>query len=210
MSWIYYVGRATAWLFFFLLTRRVIRGKENIPGRGPMLIVANHLHNADPPLIGSSLGRKVFFMAKEGLFRSRLTAFLFYRFGAFPVNRRRLGRSALRQAHQVLDNGQALAIFPEGRRSRRGHLEQPLAGSALIACRSGVPVFPVGIPGTEQIKGICWIFRRPTITVNIGNPFYLTPADGKLSKEELATLADSIMWRIAELLPPEYRGKYGT
>ena len=210
MSWIYYVGRAAVWLFFFLLTRRVIRGKENIPSRGPMLIVANHLHNADPPLIGSNLRRIMFFMAKEGIFRSRLIAYCMYRFGVFPVNRQRLSRSALRQAHQVLDNGQALAIFPEGRRSRRGHLEKPLPGSALIACRSGVPVFPVGITGTEQIKGVSWIFRRPTITVNIGSPFYLTPADGKLSKEELATLTDSIMWRIAELLPLEYRGKYQT
>ena len=209
MSWIYYVGRAAVWLFFFLLTRRVIRGKENIPSQGPMLIVANHLHNADPPLIGSSLGRILFFMAKEGLFRSRLTAYFMYRFGAFPVSRR-LGRAALRQARQVLNNGQALAVFPEGRRSRHGHLEKPLPGSALVACRSGVPIFPIGITGTEQIKGISWIFRRPRITVNIGHPFYLPPTDGKLSKEELANLADSIMRQIAELLPLEYRGKYRT
>ena len=209
MSWIYYVVRATVWLFFFLLTRRVIQGKENIPGQGPMLIVANHLHNADPPLIGSNLGRILFFMAKEGLFRSRLTAYFMYRFGAFPVSRR-LGRAALRQARQVLNNGQALAVFPEGRRSRHGHLEKPLPGSALVACRSGVPIFPIGITGTEQIKGISWIFRRPRITVNIGHPFYLPPTDGKLSKEELANLADSIMRQIAELLPLEYRGKYRT
>ena len=122
MSWIYYVGRTMVWLFFFLLTQRIIRGKENVPPRGAILIVANHLHNADPPLIGSSLGRIVFFMAKEGLFRSRLTAYFMYRFGAFPVNRQRLGREALRRAHHILDSGQALAIFPEGSRSRRGRL----------------------------------------------------------------------------------------
>ena len=110
----------------------------------------------------------------------------------------------------ILDSGKALAIFPEGRRSRHGHLEKPLPGSALIAYLSGAPVLPIGVSGTEQIKGISWIFRRPKITVNIGRPFYLTPDNGKANKEELASLADSIMWQIAELLPLEYRGKYRT
>ena len=82
--------------------------------------------------------------------------------------------------------------------------------SALIACRSGVPVLPIGITGTEQIKGITWIFRRPRVTVNIGHPFYLTSDNGKLSKEELSGQADSIMWQIAELLPQKYRGKFRT
>ncbi len=210
MPWIYYTGRTVVWLFFFLLTRREVKGRSNVPIKGPVLIVANHISLADPPLLGISFGRKVIFMAKEELFRSRFIAYFMRRFGTFPVNRRRLGRAALRQARQVLDDGLPLVVFPEGKRSRSGQLERALPGAALIACRSGVPIIPVGISGTEQARGITWILRRPRITVNIGRPFYLTPPDGKLTREELAELANSIMKQIAELLPREYRGNYQT
>jgi len=210
MSWIYYVGRAGVWLFFFLLTRRVIQGQGNVPSQGSLLIVANHLNLADPPLLGISFGRKVIFMAKEELFRYRFIAYFMRRFGTFPVSRRRFGRAALRQARQVLDDGLPLVVFPEGRRSHSGQLEAALPGAALIACRSGTPVLPVGISGTEQVKGITWILRRPRITVNIGRPFYLAPPDGNLTRKELAGLANSIMKQIAELLPQEYRGNYQT
>jgi 1-acyl-sn-glycerol-3-phosphate acyltransferase len=132
------------------------------------------------------------------------------RFGTFPVSRRRFSRSALRQALQVLDDGLPLVMFPEGKRSRNGKLEAALPGAALIACRSGVPIIPVGISGTKQVTGITWILRRPRITVNIGRPFYLTPPDGRLTREELAELANSMMKQIAELLPREYRGNYRT
>ena len=65
-------------------------------------------------------------------------------------------------------------------RSRSGQLKRALPGSALIAARSGAPILPVGITGTEKIRGISWL-RRPKILVNIGNPFYLTPVDCKLT-----------------------------
>ena len=208
MSPVYYVGRAIVRLIFFLLTRREVKGVENVPSDGPVLVVANHLHLADPPLLGISFGRIVIFMAKEELFRNRFIAYFMSRFGVFPVSRQRFGRAAIRQACQVLDDGLALVVFPEGRRSLTGQLESALPGSALIACRSGAPVLPVGIAGTEQVKGISWILRRPRMTVNIGHPFYLTPVDGKLTRQELAELADSIMKQIAELLPQKYRGEY--
>jgi len=208
MSLVYSTGRALVWWLFFLLTRREVSGRENVPDQGPLIIVSNHIHNADPPIVGISFRRRVIFMAKEELFRSRITAFFMRRFGSFPVNRQRFGREALRQAQKVLDGGLALAMFPEGKRSLKNQLENPLPGSALIACRSGAPIIPVGISGTEQVRGITWIFRRPRMSVNIGRPFYLTPAGGKLDRKELAEMADSIMLEIAKLLPPEYRGKY--
>ena len=208
MSLIYSVGRVLVWWLFFLLTRREVKGEENVPLQGPLIIVSNHIHNADPPIVGISFRRKIIFMAKEELFRSRLVAFFLRQFGSFPVNRKRFDREALRQAQYVLNAGQVLAMFPEGRRSLKNQLERPLPGSALIAYRSGAPVIPVGISGTEQLSGTSWVFRRPRMTVNIGRPFYLTPGDGKLNRKELAELADSIMLEIAKLLPPEYRGKY--
>jgi len=208
LPWFYYVGRVTARALFTLLTRWEVRGKENIPRQGPVLVVANHLNLADPPLLGVSLGRRMMFMAKEELFRSRLSAYFVSSFGAFPVHRGKLDMKAMRQAQQVLADGLALIMFPEAKRSKHARLQPAYPGSALIALRSGVPILPVGIIGTEGIKGIGWVLRRPRITVNIGRPFYL-PAGNKLTRAGLAENTDFIMERIAELLPPKYRGVYG-
>jgi len=208
LPWFYYVARVIARALFALLTRLEVKGKENIPRQGALLVVANHLNLADPPLLGISLERRMMFMAKEELFRSKLTAYFVSSFGAFPVHRRRLDREAIRQSQQVLADGLALIMFPEATRSKTARLQPAFPGSALIARRSGVPILPVGISGTEGVKGIGWIWHRPRITVNIGRPFYL-PSSKKLTKAGLAENTSSIMERIAELLPPKYRGVYG-
>lgn len=191
-----------------LLTRWRVKGRENVPSQGPLLVVANHLHLADPPIIAVSLGRKTIFMAKEELFQSRFSRYFIGSFGAFPIHRGQLDRKALRQAKRVLDEGLALVMFPEGTRSKNMRLQPAFPGSALIALRNDTPILPVGISGTERIKGTTWLFRRPQLTINIGRPFRLPPVDGKLSKTELTELTNLMMERIEELLPAEYRGNF--
>jgi len=208
LPWFYYIARGLLIGLFKLLTRWQVKGKENVPKEGPVLVVANHLNLADPPLLGVSLNRKVFFMAKEELFRSSLGAYFVSGLGSFPVHRGKLDRQALRRSQRVLADNLALAMFPEATRSRSARLKKAMPGSALIACRSGVPILPVGITGTEQIKGMGWLFRRPRLTVNIGKPFSLPPVEGKLTREKLVEYTDLIMRRVAELLPPQYRGIY--
>jgi len=208
VPWFYYVVREMIGILLILLTHYQVRGRDNIPSQGPVLVVANHLNLADPPLIGFSLGRKVAFMAKEELFRSQFSSYILHSLGAFPVYRKQTDRQAIRQAKQVLAEGAALVMFPEGKRSRDAQLQPALSGSALIACHSRAPILPVGIIGTEKIRGVAWVLHRPQITVNIGHSFYPPSVDGKLTKDELARLTRYIMERLAELLPPEYRGNY--
>jgi 1-acyl-sn-glycerol-3-phosphate acyltransferase len=206
---LYFIGKLIVGVFFRLFTRLQVKGRENVPAKGALLVVSNHLNFNDPPLLGASLGRQVVFMAKEELFRFRPLGYFLGSLGSFPVHRGRLDRKAIRQSERVLAEGRALVMFPEATRSPKAQLQPAFPGSALFASRHGVPVLPVGIAGTEKLKKSFWIFRRPRITVNIGPPFSLPSSGGKLTKDELAEHTELIMRRIAELLPPEYRGVYG-
>ncbi|MFC1899108.1 lysophospholipid acyltransferase family protein [Chloroflexota bacterium] len=210
MPWFYYATVLLLKGIFRFFTCLRVNGCENIPECGPVLIVSNHLSNADPPLLGVCLNREVKFMAKEELFRFRPFGYLITGFGAFPVRRGRLDRQALRKSYQVLNEKAMLVMYPEGTRSLDGKLRAALSGPALIAVRSGVPLLPIGISGTEKIRGITWGIRRPRITVNVGEVFYLPVVKGRVNKPELTEYTNMIMDNIANLLPSEYRGDYGN
>jgi 1-acyl-sn-glycerol-3-phosphate acyltransferase len=207
MHWVYYLGRFLSRVILFLLSRWQVKGRENIPAQGPLLIVCNHLHVVDPPIIAVSVRLKTVLMAKEELFRHWFTRFFVQNFGSFPVRRRGADREALRQAEHWLKQGVSLIMFPEGKRSSSIQLQPAFHGSALLASRLGIPILPVGITGTEKLRKPTWWLCRPRITVNIGQPFYLPP-DNKLTRAKLSQLTNYTMEHIAKLLPPEYRGVY--
>ncbi len=207
MGWFYYVIRALSWLTLKTLTRYRVQGRENIPASEPLLVVSNHLSNADPLLIAASFNRKAMFMAKKELFRSRIIG-AFLSSGAFPISRGQMGGRAMRQSLELLAGGGVLAVFPEGMRSPTSQIGPAMPGVALIAVRSGAPVLPVAITGTEQFGRRDWLWHRPAINISIGTPIRIPAPDGKLTKEKLAELTDGIMEHIAAMLPPQYKGLY--
>lgn len=208
MHWLYYVGRFLIRVILFLMSSWQVKGQENVPEQCPLVIVCNHLHVVDAPIIAVSVPLKIIFMAKEELFRHWFSRFVVQNFGTFPVRRRGVDREALRQAECWLKQSVPLVMFPEGKRSSTIQMQPAFPGSALIASHLGVPILPVSIIGTEKLYERLWWLRRPRITVNIGQPFYLPPTDSKLTRAKLAQLTDSMMKHIAELLPPEYQGVY--
>ncbi|MBX5444601.1 1-acyl-sn-glycerol-3-phosphate acyltransferase [Sphaerobacter sp.] len=196
-----------------LLLGMRIEGLENVPPRGGALVVANHLHNSDPILLIAAFPRPVFFMAKSDVWRVPVARWFAELSGAFPVERGRPDRKALRHAEQELARGWLVGVFPEGGRSTTGALKSPYPGVALIAARSRVPIIPTAIWGTEVLpfngkkgrrKGKGW----PKVRVRMGKPFYLPEGTGDGSRPDLATLTDLMMIEVAKLLPPEYRGIY--
>ena len=209
MRWFYHIARIAVRITLFLFTSCQLNGIKTIPSKGPMLIIANHLSVADPPLVSVSITRETVFMAKQELFNTWFTNYFIRSFGAFPVSRNRLDRTALREAKKVLKSGKVLVMFPESTRSKGANLKKAYPGAAMIALRNRVPVLPIAITGTEVIHGYKWIFHRPRVIVKVGKPFNLPPVKGKLSKEQLEESTTVMMEHLAEILPESYRGEYG-
>ncbi len=132
VSLLYNVTKLIVRLLFFLLTCHQVKGRENIPSRGPIIIVSNHLSMADPFLLGASINLRLVFMAKEELFHYIFSKYIVRGLGAIPMRRGRMFRRSLYQAEQILACGQALALFPEGARSRNGQLHPGFPGPAFM------------------------------------------------------------------------------
>jgi 1-acyl-sn-glycerol-3-phosphate acyltransferase len=178
-------------------------GLQNRPAKGPVIIASNHLAWVDIPLIPAYLKPKIVYMAKEETFTGKI-GWLVRFLGAFPVKRGEADRQSLRAAGEQLKAGRILGIFPEGTRSKIHKLGQAHAGLGMIALRSGVPVVPVAICGSEMA------FKkfRPRITVTYGEPMTLAPKGKKVTREDIDEVTEQVMLRIASMLPPEYRGVY--
>ncbi|MDY6893645.1 MAG: lysophospholipid acyltransferase family protein [Chloroflexota bacterium] len=204
----YDITTAAMKALLILTTRWQVEGKDNVPRTGPLIIVANHLHIMDPPLLGASVPRRINFMAKDDLFHRWMSRTIVQAYGAFPVKRGQFDKTALRRALEQLQKERALGIFPEGRRSLNGQLQAMQPGASLIAARSGAPIVPIGITGSEKVNGIGYILRRPKIVVRIGQPFMLPKDEYKPNRTGLMKHSDMILERIAELIPESYRGIY--
>ena len=188
-----------------------VEGRENIPLTGPLILITNHVHLLDPFFLVFSFPRWINFMAKEELFRSPFLRPWLRWAGSLSIRREgkiREKQKMLKSARNALEKGFILGMFPEGGRSRDGKLRKGKPGSAVIASKTNVPLLPVGIAGTDKIKGISWLWKRPGIVVNIGKPFKLPPNYSRMSKSQMQLLTAQLMREIAALLPPEYQGAY--
>lgn len=185
-------------------------GREHVPPEGPLIVASNHLNNADPPAVALAVPRHPTYMAKREMITWPILGPAFRTFGAFPVRRLEADLSALRTASELVRRGEMLVMFPEGTRSRSGGLGRAHPGTALVALRTGAPILPVAITGTEGIRWP-WLFLKPRsvrhVRVTIGEPFHLPPAE-RIDTKAAAQATDLIMRRIAALLPPQYRGAY--
>ncbi len=146
-----------------------IRGKENTPQQGAFILASNHLSYLDPMTIGGCFPRRISYMAKESLFKNKIFAFILNSVGAFPVKKETGDIGAIKEALKRLKMGCPLVLFPEG--TRISTQKQNYPGVAFIAAKSGVPVVPVCIQGSDQVlpSGKKFLRRRP-VSVSFGKP----------------------------------------
>jgi len=193
---------------------------SRVPKEGGVLMVANHLHNADPLLISIAFPRPIHFMAKKEAFQVPVLPHILRMAGVFPVDRGRADRSAIRRALLVLEQGVAVGMFAEGTRSPTRSLQRAHAGAGMIAITAGVPIMPIAITGTERLplngeKGKAMAGETlpepgdEGVRVLFGETFRIPPEiDGRRVTATEAT--EIIMVEIARLLPPDYRGVYAA
>ncbi|MXY43064.1 MAG: 1-acyl-sn-glycerol-3-phosphate acyltransferase [Dehalococcoidia bacterium] len=187
-----------------------VHGEENVPPMGPLIVVANHVSNFDPPLVSASFPRRIWFLAKKELFKGPGKWF-FTTYGAHPVNRSATDPKAYRWALEKLATDQCVMIFPEGTRSRTGAMKKAQPGVVRLAMKSQAAIVPVGITGTNGKNSPLHVFRPSgRLRINIGRAFTLPDIEGRPSAAVLQSMTDMIMERVAMLLPSEYQGVYGA
>ena len=195
------------------IARVTVTGLEDLPQDGPLIIAANHASNADPPLIGGwlgpALGRRPTFLAKEALFGGPVGV-LIRSLGAEPVKAGGNDIGAYRTAKAILDKGGVVAILPEGTRSFDGVMADPKPGVSMLATRTGTPVLPVGLSGTDDLisRGRTVPHIGARVTMRVGRPFTLTIAEGVDRRAALEAADAELMRRIASLVEPRHRGRW--
>ena len=196
------------------LTRVKVEGLENIPDSGSVLVICNHCSNADGMLLMAYVipgtGRPMRWLGKEEALRWPLFGWGMRQNGVMGVRRGAGDLEAFKMAKAVLDGGNVLTIFPEGTRSPTGALAVAKEGATVLAIRSGAPIVPIAISGSQRFWPKGKLLPRPgrRMSVRVGETFTLTMPAGADRRESLRLATTELMRHIAEMLPTEQRGVY--
>jgi len=203
---VYWLVRAVLQPFFHLYFRLSRIGREHMPEDGPYIVAANHRSFLDPFIIATIARRPLYYVAKRELFEKRWQGWLLNALGAFPVDRGNSDTEMLDTARAILARGDSVLIFPEGTRIRPGSLGRPRRGVGRLALETGVPVVPVALIGTEDVRRK-WRIRPRKVRVRIGRPLTF-PRVQSASPELAAAVTDRIwpcvmlQWEWLGGLPP--------
>jgi 1-acyl-sn-glycerol-3-phosphate acyltransferase len=179
-----------------------VRGRERVPGRGTLIVAANHQSYWDPPLIGAAMERELHFLAKAELFSFPPFGAVLRAVHAIPIRRGMADLSGMARAFGVLQRGDALLVFPEGRRSTDGELQAARPGVGMLAVHGDATILPCSIIGSNRPRR--WLTRRLRVQVWFGRPRhwkdYLEPetdlAPGRALYQQLG---EAVMREVAVL-----------
>lgn len=180
-----------------------------VPEKGPLIIVTNHVNVLEIPIIYTRLQpRPVVGLVSAHRWENPLLRWLLDVVGAVPLHRGTADVTALRRAVEILQAGSILIISPEGTRSGHGRLQRAHPGVVLLALHSGAPLLPVVYHGAERYRENLRRLRRTDFHLSVGRPFYLEARGERVTRPIRQQMVDEIMYQLSGLLPPAYRGVY--
>lgn len=197
-------------IVLFFIARVEISGYENLP-QGGYILAANHLGRLDSALLYYAIEREDLIMPVAEKYKNHwIFGPLVVALGGFFINRFDADVQAIREVLKRLKKGGVFVIAPEGTRSKTEALQEARHGAAFFASKTGIPVVPIALTGTEDRGVVANMkhFRRSRITIHAGKPFILPPLQGKDRDEALSAATEEIMCRIGAMLPESYRGFY--
>jgi 1-acyl-sn-glycerol-3-phosphate acyltransferase len=182
---------------------------ERVPLQGPLILVTNHINILEIPVIYARLQPRLLHgLVLAERWKNPVVAWGLNACGTIPLERGGANLDAMRRAVEVLKKGEMLIISPEGTRSGDGQMQKAYPGLVPLALKSKAPLLPVGYHGGEGYKKNLARLRRTDFHLEIGTPFTLVGRGEEISREVRQQMVDEVMYRIAEILPPQYRGVY--
>jgi 1-acyl-sn-glycerol-3-phosphate acyltransferase len=195
---------------FGLLTQLEIIGEENLPKKGPLLVIGNHFSFIDPVAFVRMAPWPIEFVGGAEMPHAPLwTRIIPFLWGYFRLYRGTGSRDALRAGEAILKKGGFLGIFPEGG-NWATVLRPPRPGTSFLATRTGARILPVGLYGFTEVFRSLGQMRLAHVTINIGQPFgpFTATGSGRKRRAQLDEIGHEMMRRVARLLPQELRGYY--
>ena len=186
-----------------------VEGVANLPATGPAIVMINHIAFVDPVIVLGVLPRNIVPLAKVEAYRVPVFGLFPWLWEVIPVHRGEIDRKALRSAEDVLRAGEIILVAPEG--TRHPTLQRGKEGIAFLAHRTGAPIVPVAVDGTEGFPSLPILprWRRPGVRIRVGRPFRFRLQPEKPDRDRLRQMTDQAMGVLAAMLPSARRGVYG-
>lgn len=197
----YFLGWSLFLVIFKLYLGFRVIGRENVPKKGAFIFVSNHTSYLDPILLGTSLHRSLYYMARDTLFKKPCFAWIMRQVHAFPIRRNDNDFGAMKESLRILKSGKPLVIFPEGTRAKDKNLRRGKPGVGFIAAKANVPIVPAYVGGSFDAlpRGVKTLERKP-VMVYIGEPINLDSSClAARGRDSYQKISDEIMHRIAAL-----------
>jgi len=206
-TWVVDITRWVVNTFLRVACELNVMGLERVPPTGPLIVAANHVHTFDSFLLGAVIPRKIMVVANAGLYAFRPVGWFLRMCGTVPVEMGRADQWSLNRSLQILKQGKVLCIYPEGSCQRHNGMITAKTGVAFLACKSGAPILPVAITGTESLLHWRRIRGRMKMGLRVGSVLEVDRVS-EPSPDQLRLITDELMFRIASMLPLSYQGVY--